>query len=228
MSSQGDRRPRLYHTVPELDMTRCLGPPEGWLFPYRFPACPCHWQRPGAAQASVTALPWARTTPWCLQMGRSEASRLGTVCWRQMYRTESLHGSQEQPTRHSVSRRNSWKVHHPRKLKRAKQCLPSSGLQVPDTVLITMAWTSGKQLQTPVQWYLYSPFLSWTWLSLFYLRHTEHLLCYLFFSIFSCCINLDINDEEIDVGKQSKSQREFMLHKMFHTKFRRIFSSGEL
>ena len=30
-------------------------------------------------------------------------------------------------------------------------------------------------------------------------------------------INLDIKDEEIDVRKQSRSQREFMLHKMFPT-----------
>lgn len=88
-------------------------------------------------------------------------------------------------------------------------------------MLITMAWTSGRQLQTLVQWYLYSPFLSWTWLSLFYLRHTEHLLCYLFFIIFSCCINLDINDEEIDEGKQSKSRESLCCTKCF------ILNSGE-
>lgn len=78
--------------------------------------------------------PWGRTAPWCLQMGRSEASRLGTRCWRRMDRAESLPGSQEQPTRHSVCRRNSWKMYYPGKGNRAQQCLPSYGLQVPDAV----------------------------------------------------------------------------------------------
>lgn len=114
MSSEVDRRCRLCHTVPELDMTWCLGPPEACFFPYRFPACrdldqlKCLWQ------------PWGRTAPWCPQMCRREAARLGTRCWRQMYGVECLHSSQEQPTRHSVSRRNSWKMHHPGKVNRAK------------------------------------------------------------------------------------------------------------
>ncbi|KAL9846478.1 uncharacterized protein GJ701_008490 [Geothlypis trichas] len=34
----------------------------------------------------------------------------------------------EQPTRRSVSRRNSWRMHHPGKVNRAKQRLPSPGL----------------------------------------------------------------------------------------------------
>lgn len=79
-----------------------------------------------------------------------------------------------------------------------------------------------------VQWYLLFLFLSWTWLPLSCLRHTEYLLSYPFFSIFSYYMNLDINDEGIDVWKQSKPQREFMLHKTFHTlftKFRSILSN---
>jgi len=36
-------------------------------------------------------------------------------------------------------------------------------------------------------------------------------------SIFLSYINLDFKDEEIDARKESKVQREFMLHKMFHT-----------
>lgn len=86
-------------------------------------------------------------------------------------------------------------------------------------MLITMAWTSGRQLQTLLcSGICFFLFLFWTWLSLGCLRHMDHLLCYLFFSIFSCYINLNINDKGIDVGKQRKSQREFILHKTFHTR----------
>lgn len=127
-------------------MSWCLEPPEDCFFPYRFPACPSHCAET-LHQLKCLWQPCGRTAPWCLQMGRSEAPRLGTRCWRQMYRVESLPGSQEQPTRHSVSRRNSCKMHHPGKVNRAKQCLPSSGLQYLKLYVNNNGPKLGKQLQ---------------------------------------------------------------------------------